>query len=68
MTVDLNTTLDSFRLVFWTVLDWLKSIDWVIGSIHFNLYDLTIAMLALELIWWFVTSNLGFGVADFDEF
>lgn len=54
MTVDLNTPISYFAYAFNTVLGWLTSVEWVIGAIHFNLFDLMLSIIIFDLVVWFI--------------
>ena len=53
LTIDLNTALSYFLGLSNLVFEWMDSKKFVIGHIHFTLWELTLSIIALEVIWWF---------------
>lgn len=53
--IKLDEAIVYFSYIFDSVFSWLRSKVFVIGVIKFDLFTLSMSMLALEIIWFFVT-------------
>lgn len=52
--VDLTEAINNFFYIFGVIMGWLRSHNFRIGVIEFDLFTLAIAFMVFELIWWFV--------------
>lgn len=59
MNIDISSGISGFFSVFQAVYDWLLDFNITIGSVTFNLIQLAISLIVIDLIIWFVFSILG---------
>lgn len=52
--VDLSDAINYFFYIFGVVMGFLRSWNFRIGAIEFDLFTLSICFIVFELIWWFV--------------
>lgn len=58
MNIDLTSALAEFFSIFNTVINWLASQEFYFGVVHTNLFELSISIMAVEIVWFFFVSGL----------
>lgn len=58
MSIDITSGITGFLSIFTTIYDWLWGFNITIGSVTFNLIQLAVSLIIIDLMIWFVFTLL----------